>query len=48
METCQMTLYQGQFTPSVRTPEDRVLTCLLCGLRYGLCALGRIRHLVRH
>lgn len=24
------------------------LTWLLCGLRYGLCALGRIRHLVRH
>lgn len=22
METCQTTLYQGQFPPSVRTPED--------------------------
>lgn len=42
------TKFNCHFTPYVRTPENRVLTCLLCGLRYGLCALGRIRHLVRH
>lgn len=31
-----------------RVNNRPALTWLLCGLRYGLCALGRIRHLVRH